>query len=227
MPRQPHLELLGVPMHVVQGGVNRCAIFLDDEHRHHYFLLLRMDCERSAVRVYVFVLIGNYVYLLVSADNASAVSSAMRLSGQSYVQDFNVRHRRSGTLWQGRFESCLVQTTVCALGLTLHRTQSDTRPLAGIVNRVPPVKRAHASGACAKPTHNAARGLSASWLRCGRAGVCLCKWLHTALAREDENSVRLHLMQERALGDSRFQAMVELALGIPTTYRPTREIQVG
>jgi len=46
MPRQPRLELPGVPMHVLQRGVNRCAIFLDDEDRHHYCLLLRMACER-------------------------------------------------------------------------------------------------------------------------------------------------------------------------------------
>uniref|UniRef100_UPI003F82067C transposase n=1 Tax=Xanthomonas sp. 0924 TaxID=2835534 RepID=UPI003F82067C len=52
----------------------------------------------------------NHVHLLVSADKAGAASSAMRLSGQSYVQSFNVRHRRSGMLWQGRFKSCLVQT---------------------------------------------------------------------------------------------------------------------
>ncbi|MBB6336453.1 hypothetical protein FHR59_000663 [Xanthomonas arboricola] len=50
MPRQPRLELPGVPMHVVQSGVNRCEIFLDDKDRHHYCLLLRMARERFAVR---------------------------------------------------------------------------------------------------------------------------------------------------------------------------------
>ncbi|WP_241238136.1 transposase [Xanthomonas euvesicatoria] len=79
-------ELSGVPMHVVQRGVNRCAIFLDDEDRHHYCLLSRMACERFAVRVHAFVLMDNHVHLLVSADKAGAVSSAMRLSSQSYVQ---------------------------------------------------------------------------------------------------------------------------------------------
>lgn len=54
-------------------------------------------------------------------------------------------------------------------------TQSGTRPHGGIANRVPLVKRAHASGACEKPAHHVARGLSASWLRCSRAGIFLCK----------------------------------------------------
>ncbi|UXA50441.1 transposase [Xanthomonas prunicola] len=69
-----------------------------------------MACERLAVRMHAFLLMDNQVHLLVSADKAGGVSSAMRLNGQSYVQAFNARHRRSGTLWQGRFTSCLVQT---------------------------------------------------------------------------------------------------------------------
>ena len=78
--------------------MNRCEIFLDYEDQHHYCLLLSSACERFAVRVHAFVLMDNHVHLLVSADKADAVFSAMRLSGQSYVQAFNVRHRRSGTL---------------------------------------------------------------------------------------------------------------------------------
>ncbi|MBB4656110.1 putative transposase [Xanthomonas sp. F14] len=98
MPRQPRLELPGVPMHVVHTGVNRCAILLDDEDWHHYCLLQGLAYERFALWVHGFLLMDNHMHLLVSADKAGAVSSAMRLSGQSAVQAFNVRHRRSGTL---------------------------------------------------------------------------------------------------------------------------------
>ena len=53
MPRQPRLELPGVPMHVTQRGVNRCAIFLDDADRHHYRRLLRDACRMHDVRVHL------------------------------------------------------------------------------------------------------------------------------------------------------------------------------
>ncbi|WP_349781141.1 hypothetical protein [Xanthomonas arboricola] len=59
MPRQPRLELRGVPIHVV-----RCAIFLDDGDRHHYCLLLRGACDRFAVRLHAFVLMDNHVQML-------------------------------------------------------------------------------------------------------------------------------------------------------------------
>lgn len=114
-------------------------------------------CERFAVRVHAFVLMDNHVHLLVSADKAGAVSSTMRPSGQSYVQAFNVRHRRSGTLWLGGSSPAWNRpNSMCSLPCA---TKSGTRPHGGTANRVPLVKRAHASGAREKPTHHAAQGL--------------------------------------------------------------------
>jgi putative transposase len=110
MPRQPRLELPGIPMHVTQRGVNRCAIFIDEQDRHHYRRLLREACRKHGVAVHAFVLMDNHVHLLLSANLVGQIALAMRATGQSHVQAFNFRHGRSGTLWQGRFKSCLVET---------------------------------------------------------------------------------------------------------------------
>jgi putative transposase len=117
----------GHPDACCPAGVNRCAIFLDDEDRRHYRSLLRQACDRFGMRVHAFVLMDNHVHLFVSADRSGAVSAAMRLSGQSYVQAFNARHRRSGTLWQGRFKSCLVQTDHYALTVLRCIERNPTR----------------------------------------------------------------------------------------------------
>nr|WP_227479773.1 transposase [Xanthomonas vasicola] len=208
-------------MHVVQRGVNRCAIFLDDEDRHYYCLLLRMACERFAVRVHAFVLMDNHVHLLVSADKAGAVSSAMRLSGQSYVQAFNVRHRRSGTLWQGRFKSCLVQTERYVLTVLGH---IELNPVRARMVALPTEYRwssVHTHLGRAKSQFITPHEVYLH-LGCDAAERVsfYATWLHAGLAREDEHSIRLHLLQERALGDPRFQAMVKLALGRPTKCIP-------
>jgi putative transposase len=108
MPRQARLELPGIPMHVTQRGVNRCAIFLGDEGRHHYRRLLRVACRKHDAAVHAFVLMDNHVHLLISANQCGRVAQAMRAAGQAHVQAFNFRHGRSGTLWRGRFKSCLV-----------------------------------------------------------------------------------------------------------------------
>jgi putative transposase len=110
MPRQPRLELPGLPLHVTQRGVNRCAIFLDDDDRHLYRRLLREACRKHNVAVHAFALMDNHVHLLLSCGQSGGVSRALRVSGQSYVQAFNTRHGRCGTLWQGRCKSCLVDS---------------------------------------------------------------------------------------------------------------------
>ncbi|MEO9080431.1 MAG: hypothetical protein ABI268_14110 [Rhodanobacter sp.] len=59
---------------------------------------------------------GNQVQLLVSSDESGQVSLAMRQLGQlgqlgqAYVNAFNRRHRRTGTLCEGRFKSCMVDS---------------------------------------------------------------------------------------------------------------------
>ncbi len=82
MPRQPRLELPGVPLHVTQRGVNRCAIFLDDADRHHNRRLLREACQREGVAIHAFVLMDNHVHLLLGAPVAGRISSALRRAGQ-------------------------------------------------------------------------------------------------------------------------------------------------
>ena len=133
MPRQPRLELPGIPLHVTQRGVNRCAIFLDDADRHHYRRLLRDACRKHGVAIHAFVLMDNHVHVLVCATEAGRVSRAMRQAGQSYVQSFNQRHGRVGTLWQGRFKSSLVDSGAYALRVIRYIELNPVR--AALVDR--------------------------------------------------------------------------------------------
>lgn len=94
MPRAPRLELPNVPMHVTQRGVNRCALFIDDEDRHHFRYLMSKACREAGVTLHAFVLMDNHVHLLLCASESGAVSQVMRSAGQVYVQAFNARHRR-------------------------------------------------------------------------------------------------------------------------------------
>ncbi len=110
MPRRPRLQLPGYPLHVTQRGVNRCAIFVDNIDRHHFYELLCEAMAEHSIGVHAYVFMGNHVHLLLTPPEREALSLAMRNVGQCYVQAFNKRHRRSGTLWQGRFKSCLVDT---------------------------------------------------------------------------------------------------------------------
>ena len=109
MPRRPRITLPGVPLHLIQRGNNRQACSFADEDRRVYLDCLTDYAAESGCAVHAYVLMTNHVHLLLTPRTAEGAGQLMKRLGQRYVQYVNRRYRRSGTLWEGRFRSCLVQ----------------------------------------------------------------------------------------------------------------------
>jgi putative transposase len=97
-------------MHLVQRGNNRQQVFPDDEARRCFLLLALRFAEKRDVEVHAYVLMPNHVHLLAGAQATGAISSFMHDLGLTFVQWHNERYGRTGTLWEGRFRSCLVDS---------------------------------------------------------------------------------------------------------------------
>lgn len=221
MPRRPRLELPGTPLHVVQRGVNRCAIFVDDADRQHYYDLLCDAAISHDIAVHAYVFMGNHIHLLLTSPQPEALSRVMRNTGQCYVQAFNRRHRRSGTLWQGRFKSCLVDTE--RYMMTVYRYIELNPVRAAMVER-PEQHRwssVHANLGLLKDQlvtpHSIYLALDHD---ASIRAEAYHTWLHAGVSHDDLQRIRAHLQQERALGDAKFQFMVQKTLGRPVTVRP-------
>lgn len=119
MARRPRLELPGVPLHVIQRGNNRTACFVGDGDRRLYLKCLREAALRHACAVHAYVLMSNHVHLLVTPPSIGAVAATMQDVGRRYVRLFNQIHGRSGTLWEGRYKSSLIDSETYLL--TCHR----------------------------------------------------------------------------------------------------------
>ena len=110
MPRRPRLLIAGFPLHITQRGVNRGATFIDSQDRCLYRELLAGMAAEGNVLIHAYVLMSNHVRLLVTPISCGDLARAMRRLNQRYVAAFNRRHHRTGTLWESRFRSCLVDT---------------------------------------------------------------------------------------------------------------------
>ena len=108
MPRPKRLNLPGVPQHVTQRGNNRQACFFEDADYRLYLSLLAVACQRHQCAVHAYVLMTNHVHLLITPEFAEGVSLVMRDLGRDYVRQVNKAYRRTGTMWEGRFKSSLV-----------------------------------------------------------------------------------------------------------------------
>jgi putative transposase len=110
MPRQARLVFPDVALHIVQRGHNRGTCFRQDTDRLVYLTLLHDLSTRNSCALHAYCLMTNHVHLLLTPGNERACATLMRNLGQRYVQYFNHRYERSGTLWEGRFRSCLVDS---------------------------------------------------------------------------------------------------------------------
>ena len=109
MPRRPRIVQPGTPLHLIQRGNNRQACFYAEEDYLIYLDWLKEFAEKCECSVHAYVLMTNHVHLLITPHNKDSAGAMMKRLGQRYVQYINRTYRRSGTLWEGRFRSCLTQ----------------------------------------------------------------------------------------------------------------------
>jgi putative transposase len=228
MARLPRLDLPGIPQHVVQRGNNRLPCFLDDGDRLRYLQLLRESLAATRCRLHAYVLMDNHVHLLVTPQEAGDVGRLMQRLGRSYVGLFNARHGRSGTLWEGRYKACLVDSEDYIL--RCHRYIELNPVRARLIDNPASYRWSSCPAYLGRRTTS---GLSEHpvWLGLGnnvaQRREAWRQMLDEALPPEQLAEIRLYLQQQRALGRDAFKAMVaaktrRFASARPA-HRPRRE----
>ena len=109
MPRRPRIHLSGLPLHIVQQGHNRDACFFSEEDYLAYHEWLGEAIRATGCQLHAYVQMTNHVHLLLTPPEPAAVSRLMISLGRRYVQYVNKTYRRTGTLWDSRYKSSLVQ----------------------------------------------------------------------------------------------------------------------
>jgi putative transposase len=110
MARLPRLTVTGYPQHVILRGNNRQDIFRNTADYQRMLDLIEQHSRELGVEIHAYVLMTNHLHLLLTPQKDQALPKMMQAVGRSYVQTFNKVHGRTGTLWEGRYRSTLIQT---------------------------------------------------------------------------------------------------------------------
>lgn len=124
--------IAGAAVHLIQRGNNRADCFFSAEDRSFYLLHLARLLPRARCILHAYCLMTNHVHLLVTAREVTSCAKLMKHIGQLYAQYVNKTYRRTGSVWEGRFKSCLVQSQHYLL--TCHRYIELNPVRAGIVD---------------------------------------------------------------------------------------------
>ena len=131
MARLPRLTVPGYPHHIIQRGNNRQAIFAADADYEMLLSLLDEHARRQGVAIHAYVLMSNHFHLLATPGEAEAIPRMMQAVGRRYVRYFNQRQGRTGTLWEGRYRSTLIQAERYLLACMVYLDLNPVR--AGMV----------------------------------------------------------------------------------------------
>ena len=108
MARQPRLILPNEPHLIIQRGNDNQVIFRDDEDHRRFLEWLRESAKFYRVAIHAYVLMPNHLHVLATPSDEEGLAAMMQKVGRLYVPWFNNKYGRSGTLFQGRFRTSVI-----------------------------------------------------------------------------------------------------------------------
>jgi putative transposase len=133
MARQPRLTVAAYPHHVIQRGNDRQAIVRDDADRQRLLALWQEHAATFKVAIHAWVIMDNHFHLLLTPETDEGLPQMMQAVGRAYVRYFNLRHQRTGTLWEGRYRSNLIESERYLLACMVYIDLNPVR--AGMVQQ--------------------------------------------------------------------------------------------
>jgi putative transposase len=147
MARLARLTLPGHPHHIIQRGNNRQVIFAAHADYQRMLDLLGENARRFGVSIHAYVLMNNHFHLLATPQSADGLAQMMQAVGRCYVRYFNERQQRSGTLWEGRYRSTVIQPERYLLACMAYMDLNPVRAgMVALAREYPWSSHAHYAG---------------------------------------------------------------------------------
>lgn len=213
MARHARIVIPGLPHLVMQAGHNGQPVVVDPHDAQRWLAIVREVAATQRVLLHGWRLAPDRYLLMVTPPSAASLSRLVQDLGRRYVGSFNARHGRSGTLWEGRFRSTVLQP-----GLW------ERRALLWLENPVPAWP-----GLCTREHHLGHAELhgvvdpKAYWSLGNTPFERQAAWLQLldgGLAGADEDALLRSLRSSRPLGDAAWQDSLQGLTPVPLQRRP-------
>jgi len=218
MPRQPRLDIAGVPQHVMQLGASDAPVFSCEDDCRAYLDLLFDASRMDDCDIHAYALAPCRVQLLVTGRAPGAVARMMRRVGLGYARYANTRDGRRGACWRGRYLSCPVgghRHILLACGHVERNVGTDAQASLGDRLWSSHAHNAHGLDDQLVQPHPAYTGLGAN------RGERLHRYRKLVEQSEAiDEALAMHTRQGRAWGSDAFLQGVAAILGVPVSARP-------
>ena len=230
MPRKPRFFVPGAPVHVVQRGHNRSAIFFDELDYLEYLRCLKQAADNYGCEIHAYVLMTNHVHLLLTPERADSVARLFQNLGRHYVGHINKTYQRHGSLWEGRYKSNVIESQAYLLSCMRYIEMNPVR--AGMVDH-PAKYRWSSYAANALGADNAILTAQSEYVALAQLPEnrqSAYRDLFDKEADSDELTLLRDALQTGTpLGNEKFKAEIEAALDLKVGYarrgRPKKTLE--
>ena len=210
MARLPRYFVPGMPLHLIQRGNNRQVIFAGDEDFAFFRGCLLDASRREGLAIHTYVFMANHVHLLATPTSDTSAGRTLQSVARRYVQHFNHRYGRTGTLWEGRYKSTVVDAESYLQACSRYIELNPVR--AGMVVHPRDYRwssyRAHADGECDDLVTDHPLYLSMGSDAAARQAAYR-QLFHAGLEEAQIANIREATNKGWALGNDRFREQIE------------------
>jgi putative transposase len=221
MPRRPRVNLDGVPLHIVQRGHNREPCFFAEEDYSSYLHWLGEALRETECALHAYVPMTNHVHLLLTPTRAEAIPKLLIFLGRRYVQYVNHVYRRTGTLWDSRYKSSVVDGETYLL---ICQRYIELNPVRAAMVKDPAHYRWTSYPANALGQRDARVTPHPLYRALGRSDkerqAAYRALFRAQLDQDALDDIRLAVNQSQPLGNARFYAKIEEMTGIRREAKP-------
>ena len=215
MPRIGRTVVPHYPHHIVQRGHNRQVVFAADDDFRYYLDTLAEFKMVFGVKVYAFCLMTNHIHLLLAPETQDGISKLMKRLAGRQTRYRNKLEARSGTLWESRYKSSIVDADDYLLACKRYIELNPVR--AAMV--VDPLEYAWSS------VHHCIDSGCFPWLdavpRLEQIGSnCYLQFLQTAIPEGERQLIRDAVQRGQLTGGSRFVDEIERITGLRVEHSP-------
>ncbi len=219
MPRKPRFYVPGAPVHAVQRGHNRSAVFFADLDYLEYLRCLKQAADSCGCAVHAYVLMTNHVHLLLSPERSESVGRLFQSLGRHYVRYVNETYQRHGGLWEGRYRGSVIDSQAYLLSCMRYIERNPVR--AGMVDH-PASYRWSSYAANALGVSNAVLTAHAGYVALGRLPddrqSAYRRLFEVVPASEELALFRCALQTGTPLGNEQFKGEIEAALRLKVGF---------
>ncbi len=109
MSRRERIYIPGLPQLIQLKGHNNEQLFIDDEDYQSFFNCLDNALKQYSCQLHAYTLLSHKLLLLLTPQSKESLSRLIQHIGRSYVPYYNHKYHRSGSLWEGRYNSCPIE----------------------------------------------------------------------------------------------------------------------